>query len=95
MHFNGQNLRAVLDQLSFTQKFFWVKNAKIEENIRGLSVVFNEIEVHVVTNGSTLLHKHIMKGLHCVVNYTVIFDNMFSSRTMDKHMQVEELQRKV
>ena len=30
MHFNGQTFSSVFEQFSFTSKFFWVKNAKID-----------------------------------------------------------------
>ena len=30
MHFNGKTLSSVFEQFSFTSKFFWVKDAKID-----------------------------------------------------------------
>ena len=56
MHFNGQKFSSNFEQFSFTSKFFFGKNAKVDFfKKNGFESSFYEINVQVVTNWSVRL----------------------------------------
>ena len=74
MHFNGQTFSGILEQLSFTTKFFGLKckNHLFNEK-KCFKCSFYEIEECVVTNLSTRLEKHQLIEILLKVDFFTIF----------------------